>query len=128
METRCCIFIDDNPINQVIFTEALNDISPETNCFTAKNTSVALYMMTEEKVVPSYIFLEHTPPRIDGVEFLKEIKQMDGLKEIPVIVHSITPPPHKIIELRESGAFGIYFRPYEYSSIHNMLNLYFGHK
>jgi CheY-like chemotaxis protein len=126
MISKCCIFIDEDFRNRAIFTKALNDVSPETLCFTACNGLDALYMMAKENVIPKYIFIELNMPAMDGVEFLKLIKKIQVLKEVPVIVHSTSPQPQKIIELKELGAAAIYFRPYEYSGVCNMLNLYFG--
>lgn len=123
---RCCIFIDNDPYDRAIFTKALNDVSPETVCFSASDALEALYMMRVKKVTPSYIFVELNMPEMSGIEFLQAIKRDERLKEIPVIVHSTSPQPHKIIELKEAGALAIYFRPYEYYGVCNMLNLYFG--
>ena len=123
---KCCIFIDNDPFDQAVFTKALNDTAPDTICFTAADAYDAMHMMTEEKVMPDYIFVELELPGMNGIEFLKAIKKIESLREIPVIVHSIKPQPHKLIELKESGALAIYFRPYEYYSICNMLALYFG--
>jgi CheY-like chemotaxis protein len=125
MITGCCLFINDDPYSQAVFTKALNDLSPETICFTAANGIDALYMMLEEQVIPSYIFIELHLPRMGGLEFLKEIKRKESLKEIPVIVHSTSPQPHHVLELKELGAHAIYFRPYEYYGVCNLLTLYF---
>jgi CheY-like chemotaxis protein len=125
MITKCCLFIDNDPYSQAIFTRALTDLSPETICFTAANGIDGLYMMLEERVIPSYIFIELDLPRMGGLAFLREIKGKESLKEIPVIVHTTSPQPHQIIELKELGAHAIYFRPYEYYGVCNLLTLYF---
>jgi CheY-like chemotaxis protein len=119
------MLIDNNPDHQAVFSQALNDASPETICFTAPTGKDALYIMLEEELRPSYIFIELELPGMGGVEFLKAIKQEDALKDIPVIVHSTSPKPHLVIELKELGATALYFRPYDYYSICNMLTLYF---
>lgn len=122
---KCCVFISDDPIDQAIFTHALKDVAPRTICFTMPNGWDALNIMMEEKIRPNYIFVELEMPKMNGLEFLQAIKKNEELKDIPVIVHSTTPQPHQIIALKEYGALAIYFRPYEYYSICNMLNLYF---
>ena len=123
---KCCLFIDNDPYHQAVFTKALSDVSPETICFTAASGFDAFFIMTREKIVPSFIFIELQLPEMSAIDFLKTIKKIEGLKEVPVIVHSTSPQPHKVIELKESGALAIYFRPYEYYGVCNMLNLYFG--
>jgi CheY-like chemotaxis protein len=123
---KCCVFICEDVFDQAVFAEALHNVSPETLCFTASNGQDALYMMKEERIIPNYIFVELNMPKMDGLQFLRTIKKIQKLKEVPVIVHSTSPQPHKIIEIKESGALAMYFRPYEYYGICNMLTLYFG--
>lgn len=123
--SKCCVLICDDVFDQSVFIKALHDVSPETICITAPNGFDALNLMKKERIIPSYIFVELNMPRMDGIQFLQEIKQNETLKEVPVIVHSTSPQPHKIIQLKESGALAIYFRPYEYVGICNMLTLYF---
>lgn len=125
MISKCCLFVDNDPLHQAVFARALTDVSPETICFIAPDGIDALYMMLQEKVIPSYIFIELQLPNMGGLEFLRAVKQMDLLKEVPVIVHSTSPQPHRIIELKELGATAIYFRPYDYNGVCNMLTLYF---
>jgi CheY-like chemotaxis protein len=123
---KCCVLICDDPLDRAVFTRALYDVSPQTICITASNGVDALFMMNEENMIPSYIFVELNMPVMNGVEFLQAIKKNGKLKEVPVIVHSTSPQPHMIIELKTSGAMAIYFKPYEYFGICNMLTLYFG--
>jgi CheY-like chemotaxis protein len=123
--TKCCILVCSDPVDQAVFTKALNDVSPQTICFTVPHALDAIYMMTKEKVIPNFIFIELNMPQMDGIEFLNAIKNIQTLKNVHVIVHAVSPQPHKILELKESGALAIYLRPYEYFGVRNMLNLYF---
>ena len=72
-----------------------------------------LYMMLKEGIVPDYIFAEMVMPRMDAIGFLKQIRKIELLKDIPVIVHTISPMPHQVIELKEAGAAALYLREYE---------------
>ncbi len=123
--SKCCLFIDNDPSHQVVFASALKDVSPETICFIVPDGIDALYMMLRENVIPGYIFIELQLPHMGGLEFLRAVRQMELFREIPVIVHSTSPQPHLIIELKELGATAIYFRPYDYQGVCNMLALYY---
>jgi PleD family two-component response regulator len=125
MINKSCVFICDDHYEQALFLRALSDVSPETLCFAVNDAHDALFILSEEKVMPNYIFVELNMPRMNGLEFLKIIKKVDRFKDIPVIVHSTSPQPNKIIELKEFGASAIYLKPYEYYGICNMLNLCF---
>ena len=122
---KYCLLIDESPLNREVFVRALTTISPETICLTADSGKGALSMMEQENLLPSYIFIELHSSDIDAIQFLRALKQIRLLKEIPVIVHAVSPKPNIVIELKELGATAIYFRPYNYLGICNMLTLYF---
>jgi response regulator RpfG family c-di-GMP phosphodiesterase len=122
----CCLLINDDPHDQETFVQALSVVSPGTLCFTTPTPADAFYMMMEENLIPNFIFIELDMPKMSGIEFLNEIKKISVLKDIPVIVHTISPNPNKIIEIKESGALAIYYRPYDYAGVCNLLTLYFG--
>jgi CheY-like chemotaxis protein len=123
--SKSCLFIDNDSFNQAIFLEALSDVSPHTICLTASDGTDAMHILKKENIIPSYIIIELDLPKMGGLEFLKIIKQDPHLRDIPVIVHSTSPQPHLIIQLKELGATAIYYRPYDYYGVTNMLTLYF---
>src|SRR5687767_8124142 len=121
MIRNCIVFIADDPYDQAVFIRALKDVSPQTICFAVADASDALFIMEQERVMPKYIFVELNLPRMNGLEFLKQIKQKQFLKNVPVIVHAPSLQPNKVIELKEFGALAIYYKPYDYCGICNML-------
>jgi CheY-like chemotaxis protein len=124
--SRSCLFIDNDCFHQAVFTKALADVAPDTICITVPDGTAGLYVMLEKNVIPSYIFIELTLPRMGGLDFLEVIKRNDILKDIPVVVHTQSPQPHVVLKLKELGAHAIYFRRYEYLGVCNMLTLCFG--
>ena len=125
MIRACCIVICDDPIDRAVFTKALNDVSPETLCFTATSAIDAIYMMTKEKILPAFVFIEMNLPEMNALEFIAAIKRVDELRNIHVIVHTTSPCSNEVLQIKESGALAIYLRPYEYYGICNLLTLYF---
>ena len=119
-----CLLINNDLEEQTIFKKALHDVSPHTICFTAADGLDGFCMMMDKNVIPDYIFIELDMPEMDGIGFLREIKAIDLLKDIPVIVHAVSPLPHKVIEMKEAGAEAIYMQRYNYTGICNMLNVY----
>jgi CheY-like chemotaxis protein len=121
---KSCFLINEDPGEQAVFVKALTDVSPQTLCFTASDGIDGLYMMLKEKLIPDYIFIEMIMPRMDALSFLQQIKKIDTLKEIPVIVHAISPMPHEVIAMKEAGAAALYLREYDYEGICSLLNFY----
>ena len=123
--SNICLLVTNDPLDQAIFARALRDVSPNTVCCIAANGVEAMEIMTEEQVVPDFIFVELNMPYMDGIEFLKQVKSKQPLGQIPVIVHSDVPQPDKLPSIKEAGASAIYFKEYEYGGVCNILYLYF---
>src|SRR5688500_15173168 len=99
MINKCCILVSENTLDQQIFTQALNDVSPETICFPVSSALEALHVINTEQVVPEFIFMELNAPSMNAIEFLNMIKKTEVLRDIHVIVHTMSPQPHKILEI-----------------------------
>lgn len=120
-----CLLVTNDPLDQAIFARALRDVSPNTVCCIAANGFEAMDIMTEEKVIPDFIFVELNMPYMDGIEFLRQLKATQPLGQIPVIVHSGVPQMEKLPSLKAAGASAIYFKEYDYGGVCNILYLYF---
>jgi chemotaxis response regulator CheB len=119
------MFIDNDPLNLAIFSGALNDVAPNTLCFNAPNGIEAFRMIARDKILPSYIIIESELPRMGARDFLKSKKKIQGLHDVPVIVHVDSPVSYLIKELREMGPLAFYCRPYDYYGVCTMLALCF---
>lgn len=78
--------IDDDPDELDIFSEGLSEASPDCTCTWADSPFKALEIL--KTVVPDIIFLDINMPRMDGFECLREIKKMDNVAGVPVILYS----------------------------------------
>jgi DNA-binding NarL/FixJ family response regulator len=121
---KSCFLINEDPGEQAVFLKALNDVSPQTLCFTALDGSDGLYMMLKEGLIPDFIFIEMITPRMDALAFLRQIKKIETLKDIPVVVHALRPKPNEVIAMKEAGAAALYLKDYDYDGICSVLNLY----
>jgi hypothetical protein len=119
-----CLFIGNQGEDLHIFKSALGDVFPGACCYTSENGLEAISIMDEYDLVPDFVELEGTG--YDTLRFLNEMKRTEVLKGIPVIVHAPVPHLDKVQALRESGALAIYFKPYNYTGVCNVLNLYIG--
>lgn len=124
-KSTSCLLISANPDDQIVFMDALNTVAPDTFFLLAYDGTEALEIMKEECIRPDFVFVELDMPGIDACKFLTDIKKLKFERKVPVIVHSPKPVEDKVIELQEMGAFGIYFKPYNYRGVCNILNLYF---
>lgn len=115
------LIVDDDADHRNILILQLRKIDPSIQLFIASDGEEALRTMREEMIVmPDLIFLDLNMPRMDGKEFLIEIKKTSGFKHIPVVIYSTSsnqkdiddtfklgaafyiPKPDKLTELREA--------------------------
>lgn len=107
-----CLLIDDDQDDQEIFTLALEESDLNMQCTTCNNTSEALQkLITPGDFLPDYIFLDLNMPRINGIQFLTEIKKNSRLQHIPVIIYSTSSHPKDKEVTQKLGAAAFITKP-----------------
>jgi CheY-like chemotaxis protein len=99
--------VDDDPDDQELFVEALQKLDESCKCITAFNGQEALQKLDEILFIPHFIFLDLNMPRMNGKQFLAEIKKLKTLQDIPVIIYSTSTDKKDILDSIELGA--VYF-------------------
>jgi CheY-like chemotaxis protein len=121
---KSCLLINDDPADQAIFIEAIDSVAPDSLLYMADDAMEALQIMQEDNVVPDYVFVEFFMRGINGLEFMHRLRQVQILKDIPVIVHSSELSQHHVEILKQMGAHAIYQKPFEYWGMCNVLSFF----
>ena len=105
--------IDDDRDDFEILCEALSELKVEAKCLHAFDGIEALSSLKKEASgrMPDFIFLDVNMPRMGGMECLENIKQIPGLKDVPVIVYSTTTNPNEIDRYLKKGAHSFITKP-----------------
>jgi CheY-like chemotaxis protein len=94
---------------------ALRDINVTNSLDIAGNGEEALSFLSNEKnEKPSIILLDLNMPKMNGIEFLKIVKQDDLLKRIPVIVLTTSKEEQDRVESFKLGVAGYMIKPVDY--------------
>ncbi|MFW5657949.1 MAG: response regulator [Bacteroidota bacterium] len=101
------LVIDDSNTNVVLLEAILNDKG--YNIQTALNVKEAFNIM--DKQLPDLILLDLLMPKINGYDFLKEVKARNDTKEIPVIVISAVTEAENIKKTMNMGAIDFIKKP-----------------
>ena len=85
----------------------------------APNGKAALDVLEDVRV--DLIFLDLMMPEMDGLSFLREMRQSPGLQDIPVIVCTVIGEVGTITEARSLGACGYIQKPFTLKSVEESL-------
>lgn len=121
MQYQSILLIDDDIEDQEIFTLALSKVSDALNCKAFTSAKEALSQLDTQKVKPDVIFLDLNMPIMTGEEFLKEIKNIDHLKNIPVIIFSTSSNTSTILKTKELGAKEFITKPNRFDVLVELL-------
>ncbi|CAN5338358.1 hypothetical protein BH09BAC1_BH09BAC1_27920 [soil metagenome] len=102
MISQKILLIDDDLDDQELFLDALATVDAKTECLVANDGLEALNLLQDLlPAMPDLIFLDLNMPRMDGIKFLQEVKAIEGIKDIPVLVYSTSNQAQKQV-----GALG----------------------
>ena len=109
---KTILMVDDEFINLEILKQILME---DYDIITAENGLEALDALKTSLVPISVILLDINMPVMNGIDFLKEVKQEDQFKKIPVIV--LTSEKQSELTALELGAADFIAKPYDMPAI-----------
>jgi CheY-like chemotaxis protein len=122
------LLVDDDRVDVMTTKRALKDIHVTNPVYTAGNGEEALELLRDEKTdKPGIILLDLNMPRMNGVEFLRIIKNDASLKRIPVVVLTTSKEEEDKVESFSLGVAGYMIKPVDYIKfveIIRTINLY----
>ena len=93
------LLADDDTDDCIFFKEALNELQLSTNLTTVCDGEKLMRYLDENLAhLPDVLFLDLSMPRKNGFECLAEIKLNEKLKDLPVVIFSISYPRDKVYE------------------------------
>ena len=111
-KVRKILIVDDDSDDQVLLIEALQDLDASIKFQTATNGYHALELLHNSvHDLPNLIFLDLNMPRMNGIQFLHEIKKRQALRELPVIIYTTSSDPKDITETARLGAENFITKP-----------------
>jgi CheY-like chemotaxis protein len=101
---RALLLIDDDADDQLIFREAINEITDKVECLFANNGFDGISRLLQLDPEPSMIFLDLNMPLMNGFECLEQIRKNDRWKKIPVVIFSTSNNPEDKKKAEKLGA------------------------
>ena len=97
------LLVEDNPADVRLTVEALKEEKVFNNLHIVNDGEEALFFLRKQgkysnAVRPDLILLDLNLPKVDGREVLREIKDDDKLKQIPVVVLTVSKADEDILK------------------------------
>lgn len=122
-ELKTLLLVDDDTDDQELFKLALAELNHPVKCLTACNGQEALENLCAHAYRPDLIFLDLNMPLMNGIVFLERIKDIEHLKDIPVIIYSTSDEPREISTARSMGAIDYITKPARFDELCRLLQL-----
>ncbi len=109
------LLVEDDSIDAMTVRRAFKDLKLNnalTHCINGEEA--VNYLRGPDVEIPCVILLDLNMPRMNGIEFLKVIKQDDRLKRIPVIVLTTSNEECDVIESFRLCVAGYIVKPVDY--------------
>lgn len=116
-----CLLIEDDPDDQEVFkiaVAALRDFEIEV---TTAGSGVQAFEILNRERLPDCIFLDLNMPLMNGREFLKKLKRIERLKEIPVIIYSTSSDARDKTDMMFLGASQFITKPNSIEELNRIL-------
>jgi CheY-like chemotaxis protein len=118
MSTKRIFFIvDDDADDQELFSEAVSEVDRNIECISAYSCEDAIDWLRNRKISPDMIFLDLNMPRVNGKQCLLELKQIEGVRNIPVIIYTTSSEKRDIEETARLGAAHFLTKPNKFAEL-----------
>ena len=102
MERYKILLADDDPDDRELFTEAAG--MHDAHVIGVQNGMQLMINLLQTDALPDVILLDLNMPEKDGKECLREIREHDKLKAIPVVIYSTSSAKKDIDDTQRLGA------------------------
>lgn len=104
------LVVEDEELNREALCEQLESAGFFT--LSATDGMEALRTLSEHADEIRLVLLDWTLPQLDGIEFLKKIRQYDRFKHLPVIMDTARTQKSDVVEAMSAGASYYLIKPY----------------
>ncbi len=115
------LLLEDDIVDVMAIKRALTQLNISNPLVVKENGEEGLdYLKTHEEL-PGIIFLDINMPKMNGIEFLTEIKPNERLAQIPVVILTTSNDQQDKLATFAKGISGYMIKPVDYSQFKKML-------
>ena len=121
------LLVEDNPADARLIKEVFKDTKTKNKLYVVKDGVEAMAFLNQELEYtdiprPDVILLDLNLPRKDGREVLKELKEDDVLKRVPIVVLTTSSAEEDIIRTYNNHANCYITKPVDFDQFLKVIN------
>jgi CheY-like chemotaxis protein len=110
--TICFFLVDDDADDQEIFDLALQGLGTSTRLEFANDGVEAISrIQNDTSFLPHCIFIDLNMPRMNGQQCLQELRKIDRIKQVPIVMYSTTVNAQYLADALNHGATDFIEKP-----------------
>jgi CheY-like chemotaxis protein len=117
MANRVILLVDDDMDDQELFGEAMGIVDSSAICHFASDGEEGLSMLETGTLHCDLIFLDLNMPKMNGKQFLAEVKQHKTLSKIPVVIFTTSLREKDGTETASMGAAHFLTKPSSFGEL-----------
>jgi CheY-like chemotaxis protein len=118
MKNKLILLVDDDQEDRFMIKDAIDSMDETVVMLCAENGEEAIRLLkncSEEGEFPCVIVLDLNMPKMNGTETLRQIREQEDLKNIPVIIYSTSVNPIEKERCLKLGAHDYYTKPVSFA-------------
>ncbi|WP_348822315.1 response regulator [Flavobacterium aestuarii] len=117
MKKPTILLVEDDALDIISVERSLKKLDSEFELYTAFNGIEALRILRDSsiKLVPDVILLDINMPRMNGIEFLKVIREDENLSDLKVFIMTTSSESNDRSEAEKLGISGYIIKPLNYT-------------
>jgi CheY-like chemotaxis protein len=111
------LLVEDDELDVISFERTLKKLDLEYDLHVAHNGKEALSLLNDEKlgIVPDVIILDINMPKMNGLEFLKTLRNEKKFRDLKVFIMTTSSESSDRTIARELGISGYIIKPLSYT-------------
>jgi CheY-like chemotaxis protein len=114
IKSQNILLIEDDTIEVMKFNRVVKTLNLNHKIIEANNGEEALEILRIKEIIPDIILLDLNMPKLNGLEFLRILKNDESLKFIPSIVLTTSSNHKDLLECYKIGIAGYLLKPLKY--------------
>ena len=113
-EQKTILIVEDDEVDVMTIKRAMKEIHVTNPVEVRWNGEEALEYLQGERELPGIVLLDLNMPRMNGMEFLQQVRSDERLKRIPVVVLTTSREEQDRFSSFNRGVAGYMIKPVDY--------------